>query len=91
MEFHIGRNYVDASPQLLSSSSDLFHRLDERKAFVRSPDGRIVVRRFFGADIAATAVSLIVPVIYIVVVALLVGLLFRWLPEGTNAIKGADR
>ena len=34
VEFQIGRNYVDISPQLLISSSDLFHRLDEHKMSV---------------------------------------------------------
>lgn len=34
VEFQIGRNYVDISPQLLVSGSDLFHGLDERRMSV---------------------------------------------------------
>jgi hypothetical protein len=55
--------------------------LIRREGLERGPDGRIVVRQWFGADGLALIGTIVVPVVYGIVVILLLALLLLALPE----------
>lgn len=55
--------------------------LAERPGFRRGPDGRIVVRRAFGSDWVALALSVLVPLAYLSLLVGYAALLVMWMAD----------